>query len=419
MREFGSQIDLTTMLFVNAFTSLVSACLFLGFWRATDYVKRPASLLLWSLANILMTSGFVALMLSAFNIMVPRIQLIANLTIDVGMAVALVATNLFLNRPSRDNWPIGFAVLLALVEVAYALSLPKPDFGVMLLFGCALRGLLTIATGVALWRHADLPHRPPARLAAVLHFAWAGIMGLRSLAVLAGAESTLAFEISTVVGLVARLLLTWMIAVCLLWMIARQLDERLVWQATRDALTGLSNRRVMWEAGAKRIESLAQESADLALILLDIDNFKRLNDRWGHLAGDAVLVAVATRIAETVRSTDLVARVGGEEFMILLAPGPEAIEAEIAERIRVSIETMSVFLSDGTELRCTASLGHSRAARQGATWEALITQADMALYAAKHGGRNRVVDHTLLVGRSHDGGIAANVACTGMLYPAG
>lgn len=397
MSEFGSLIDLTTMLFVNALTSFASIFVFLRFWHGTDYVKRPASLLLWSIANVLLTIGFLALIAKAFGVTIPRVQLLANLTIDVGTAVALVATNLFLDRPRNDNWPIGAAALLAAVEISYALSRPHPDFGVMLLFGCAVRGTLIVATGLALWRHAPLPHRPPARLAALFHFAWAGIMALRSVAVLVGAESTLAFELSTVVGLLTRLLLTWMIAICLLWMIARQLDEQLIWQATRDPLTGLSNRRVMWEAGTKRIDALARDGGEQALILIDIDHFKQLNDRWGHLAGDAVLAAVAARIAATVRSTDLAGRIGGEEFMVLLAPDTKAVGAEIAERIRTEIEGMSIFLNDGTELGCTVSLGHSRAGRTDTTWEALIAEADIALYAAKNSGRNRVVDHAALM----------------------
>ncbi len=414
MSDFGSQIDLTTMLFVNALTSFASVLLFLRFWYATDYVKRPGSLLLWSVANVLLTIGFLALLAKAFGVTIPRVQLIANLTIDIGTAVALVATNLFLDRPRNDNWPIGVAALLAVVEVSYALSRPHPDFGVMLLFGCAVRGTLTISTGTALWRHAPLPHRPPARLAAAFHFAWAGIMVLRGVAVLIGAESSFAFEMSSVVGLLTRLLLTWMIAICLLWMIARQLDEQLIWQATRDPLTGLSNRRVMWEAGVRRIESLARNGGDLTLILIDIDHFKRLNDRWGHLAGDAVLATVAGRIAATVRSTDLVGRVGGEEFMILLAPGTDAVAAEIAERIRTEIESISIFLNDGAQVGCTVSLGHSRTTRRDATWEALIAEADIALYAAKNGGRNRVVDHALLMA-SHDDGAAAIAGRTGDL----
>lgn len=409
MSEFGNQIDLTTMLFVNAFTSFASALLFACLWYATDYMKRPANLLVWSVANMLLTIGFVGLLSKALGITVPRMPLIANLTLDAGTAVALVATNLFLDRPRRDNWPIALATLLAIAEAAYALSRPAPDFGVMLLLGCGVRGILTIATGVALWRHAGLSLRLPGRLAAALHFAWAGVLALRGVAVLTGGEGTAAIEMSSILGLLTRLLLTWMIAICLLWMIARQLDERLVWQATRDALTGLFNRRVIWEAGARRVESLVPERDEIALILLDIDHFKRLNDGWGHPAGDAVLAAVAARIAGMVRSTDLVARVGGEEFMVLLAPGTYAMVAEIAERIRAAIEAMSIALDDGTQLGCTVSMGHSRITRQDATWETLVAQADSALYAAKNGGRNRVVDHALLV-RLHEGSAGAAVA---------
>ncbi|KQM61399.1 MULTISPECIES: GGDEF domain-containing protein [unclassified Sphingomonas] len=393
MIAFGYQIDLTTMLFVNALTSFASALLFLCFWYATNDLKRPVSLLFWSIANLLLAAGFGALLSEAFGLTVRRMPLMANLTIDAGTAVALVATNLFLDRPRRDNWPIAVAAILAVVEVCYALTRATPDFGVMLILGCTLRGTLTVATGIALWRHADLPRRPPARLAAGFHFALAGVMALRSIAVLAGAEDSVAFELSSVVGLVTRLLLTWMIAICLLWMIARQLNEQLIWQATRDTLTGLSNRRVMWETGTRRVASLAHDGGNVALILLDIDHFKRLNDRWGHLAGDAALAAVAARIARTVRSADLVARVGGEEFMVLLEQGPDTSPAEIAERIRAAIEAMAIRLDDGTELRCTVSAGYSHIADRNATWERLIAQADSALYAAKAQGRNQVVDH--------------------------
>lgn len=389
-------IDLTTILFVNGLTSFAAAWLFVGFWRVTNYLKRSGSLLYWSAAYALLTIGFALLASNMFGLVIPRVQLIANLTIDAGTALSLVATNRLLGRPVRDNWPIAVAVLIAIGEAAYALSRPEPDYGVMLILGVAIRAPLTIAAGVALWRHADALHRPPARLAAAFHFAWAVTMAMRTVPVMIETQGITAFELSTVFALVVRLLLSWVIAICLLWMIARQLDERLIRYANCDTLTGLSNRRVMWEAGTRRIEAHNRDGAEVSLILLDIDHFKQVNDRWGHPAGDAVLAAVAKRIGESVRSGDLVGRIGGEEFMILLAQTPTVSAMEIAERVRSAIEATPIVLGDGQELRCTISAGCSRTDQGRTSWEGLIAFADAALYAAKHRGRNRVADQSAL-----------------------
>ncbi len=396
MLALDYSIDLTTMLFVNALTSFGTALLFLGFWSATDYLKRPGSLLYWGAGYGLLTIGFLLLSSNIVGLVLPRIDLIANLTIDAGMALSLVATNRLLDRPVRDNWPIALAGCLAIGEVAYALSQAVRIPGTMLLLGIAIRGTLTIAIGVALWRHAEPAHRVPARMAAMFHFAWAAMLALRVAPLLLDAPSLPTMETIVALSLIARLLLTWTIGICLLWMIARQLNERLIHHATRDMLTDLANRRVMWEVGTRRVAARERDGTHVALVLVDIDHFKQVNDRWGHPAGDAVLMTVANRIRAAVRPGDLVGRIGGEEFMVLLAPTAPVCAIEIAERIRSAVERTPFVLPDGREIRCTISVGCSTGGTDSPSWETLIAQADAALYAAKDGGRNRVVDHATL-----------------------
>lgn len=395
MPALDHPIDLTTMLFVNGLTSFGTALLFLGFWWATDYLKRPESLLYWSAAYGLLTIGFLLLSSNIVGLVLPRIDLIANLMIDAGMALSLVATNRLLDRPARDNWPIALAGCLAIGEVAYALQ-PVRVHGLMLVIGIAIRGMLTIAIGVALWRHAERAHRAPARMAAMFHFVWAAMLALRPLPMLFEDQSLPLTEMVVALALIARLLLTWTIGICLLWMIAGQLNERLTRHATRDMLTDLANRRVMWEVGTQRIAARDRYGADVALILLDIDHFKQVNDCWGHPAGDVVLTMLAERIRAAVRPGDLVGRVGGEEFMILLAPTSPVSVTDIAERVRLAVERTPFALPDGREVCCTISVGCSRTGADRTGWEKLIAQADAALYAAKDGGRNRVVDHAAL-----------------------
>jgi diguanylate cyclase (GGDEF)-like protein len=161
--------------------------------------------------------------------------------------------------------------------------------------------------------------------------------------------------------------------------------------SVRDGLTGLYNRRHLDERLAAEFAFALRHSTTLALILIDIDHFKRINDERGHPAGDAVLKGIAGALNSCVRVEDLVARHGGEEFAVL-ARGVDLTGAKaFAERIRSTI-ARTLFEHDGASLRVTASLGvaHNQADSAMSTTSALLAYADQALYAAKHEGRNRV-----------------------------
>jgi diguanylate cyclase (GGDEF)-like protein len=144
-------------------------------------------------------------------------------------------------------------------------------------------------------------------------------------------------------------------------------------------------------ARVNRFPALRQAGHHPSVVLLDIDNFKRLNDRFGHQAGDAVLRRVAAIVRETVRSFDIVARYGGEEFALIL-PGTNAATArEVAQRVRraVGSEPMTV-TEQGKHVRVTVSAGIGTAPENGAVPAQLIRAADAALYRSKQNGRNRV-----------------------------
>ncbi len=167
----------------------------------------------------------------------------------------------------------------------------------------------------------------------------------------------------------------------------RQLAD-LALASRRDPLTGLPNRRAFDEDLAREAARASRAGASLAVVMLDVDRFKAVNDCHGHAAGDAVLRAVAARAAGAVRAGDLLARVGGEEFAILLPGADLARAAEAAERIRAILAADPVE-AGGTALAVTASLGCA-ALSPGEAPEALVARADARLYAAKEAGRNRV-----------------------------
>jgi two-component system cell cycle response regulator len=167
----------------------------------------------------------------------------------------------------------------------------------------------------------------------------------------------------------------------------RQLAD-LALASRRDPLTGLPNRRAFEEELAREAARASRAGAPLAVVMLDVDRFKAVNDGHGHAAGDEVLRAVAARAAAAIRAGDLLARVGGEEFAILLPAADLPRAAEAAERIRATLAARRIE-AGGTSLTVTASLGCAALA-PGETPEALVARADARLYAAKEAGRNRV-----------------------------
>jgi diguanylate cyclase (GGDEF)-like protein len=165
--------------------------------------------------------------------------------------------------------------------------------------------------------------------------------------------------------------------------------ERLQELATRDELTGLFNRRHMMTRLDDELSRLDRHHGALAVVLLDIDHFKQVNDRHGHRVGDAVLRAFAKLAGEALRQTDIVARWGGEEFLLLLPMTPDAVAVSAIDRIRVALRDQPVSVAQ-PRLRVTFSAGLAMA-RPGDSIENLVERADHAMYRAKQGGRDRTV----------------------------
>ncbi|MDH5264477.1 MAG: diguanylate cyclase [Betaproteobacteria bacterium] len=163
-------------------------------------------------------------------------------------------------------------------------------------------------------------------------------------------------------------------------------------QSITDGLTGLANKRHGLVRLAEALYVAKRHGIPVSLMMVDIDFFKRVNDAHGHLAGDAVLRAVAERIRAACRSGDVVARYGGEEFMIVLPHTPAALLAGLGERLRRSVEREPVPLPGGAApLSVTVSIGATACDAAADTPESIIARADEALYAAKRAGRNRVM----------------------------
>jgi diguanylate cyclase (GGDEF)-like protein len=169
------------------------------------------------------------------------------------------------------------------------------------------------------------------------------------------------------------------------------LVDALVEISSRDAMTGLANRRAFELAVGREVDRVARSGEPALLLALDIDHFKRINDTWGHAAGDLVIKAVATALADSVRPMDLVARIGGEEFAIVLPNCAIAFGETVAERIRRRVEGTPVSLPSGQQVSLTISVGGAFAPQWVRSTPALwLERADQQLYLAKARGRNNV-----------------------------
>jgi len=161
--------------------------------------------------------------------------------------------------------------------------------------------------------------------------------------------------------------------------------------ARTDALTGLANRRAMQERGRVEVKLAKRTSSTVSVILVDLDHFKDINDRYGHEAGDAALITIAAVLKGALRETDALGRWGGEEFIAVLPATAAAGAKEVAERMRLAIAGVSF---PGIPDRATISLGVASSQEIDDPvdeWDLLVKEADQRLYRAKREGRNRVV----------------------------
>jgi len=174
-----------------------------------------------------------------------------------------------------------------------------------------------------------------------------------------------------------------------------KLEQILLHEIATDSLTGILNRRAFFRACVKEINTAKRYRHDLTFIIIDIDYFKDINDKYGHLNGDIVLIDVVNTIKNTIRTTDIFGRIGGEEFAVLMPQTNLDDATQLAERIRSNIEKSEIFLED-QRVNVTVSMGLSYLKTEDSIIQNILRRADEALFKAKKNGRNQLFNSNQL-----------------------
>jgi diguanylate cyclase (GGDEF)-like protein len=341
----------------------------------------------WALGLVLFGSAYLARLLvgtpsSPWNLLVPDVAMVAATVLFVAGLQQFVGRDPLRWRPAAAGLA-AYALLEAWVIAQWGHH--------------GRHTLLNIGLGLAYvglaWNAAAARREVAPPLAAPLRFL-AAVMGLMALLTIArglhiGVQGTAVVLNSTFakVYYAYASLAAVLLAMGLMWMLFVRLTTQLADLATRDALTRLLNRNGLQDALRRHFGT--RPPRPLTLLMVDADHFKRVNDEHGHAAGDRVLAALADTLARHVRPSDLVARMGGEEFVVCTTADHEAART-LAERLRSAVAA-ATFAHDGGALRCTVSVGISPPLAGLDGWDAAYAAADRALYAAKSAGRDRVV----------------------------
>ena len=196
-------------------------------------------------------------------------------------------------------------------------------------------------------------------------------------------------------GLSLLIIQLLLIIVCfaLSWSASNELAKDLEIQATIDPLTNTYNRRALESFAERSFAKARRVNTNIVIIIMDIDDFKQVNDDYGHQAGDQVLIEFSQRLKTNLREYDTLARYGGEEFLLLL-PNTELVVAQtIAEKLRKAIAAPVFLINKNINVTITASFGLAVGKGELLDWEVLMSQADSALYQAKNEGKNRINVH--------------------------
>ncbi len=381
-------LDIRTLLVVSVLLLTMLGLALLLTWRVNRGI--PA-LRHWAVAYLLLAAG---LLMAALRSPTPSpLELVANNALTgAGPAVLWLGIRSFLGQPYP--WRAVAALYAAMLLGMLLFSAPWPDMAARVALGSGFCAIVTAASAADLLRAGRRsPRTAMGMTGGILAVHAAFYVGRAALALNSGAlppllEPTAVQTLTFLEGPAMALA----VGLGFVIMTTERLQADLRHVATYDSLTGVLNRRAFLDIAEAAFARLRRGGAPFSLLVMDIDHFKRINDSFGHQAGDAVLVAFTRSAQSALRTGDLFSRYGGEEFCALLPDTTGERAHAVAERLRAALSDL-VVTHEGNMIATTVSIGIAEGNAGAESFDVIVAAADMALYRAKAEGRNRVVMH--------------------------
>jgi len=314
---------------------------------------------------------------------------LANLLLVVGGLLVYIGLLRFLGAPLRIRWLVLLFALIGLSFLYFTYVREDSNARVVVI---ALGGAAVfLACAWALWSWEGGSVRLSRSFTAAVFGMYGGLLLARAALALVGRSVGGVFDFDSLQVLTFLFALTFL---CL-WsggfvvMVSQRLYQDLLELATVDFLTQLLTRRAMYQALESEISRCERGGPCFALMLVDVDHFKSVNDTFGHQMGDRVLQHIAQTLKGALRRQDVIGRWGGEEFLAMLPLTDKRKAMQAGERLRATVEAASL-IDRGQPIACTVSIGVAAYGEDGDSLGSLLSTADTALYRAKSAGRNRV-----------------------------
>lgn len=345
------------------------------YWAVSFFIRIPA-------VPLLMARGQIADRLSID---------LANGFLLAGLGLGWVGTRMFARREVSI---LVAAAPMAIWFIACQIPVIYDAIGYRVFVFSALTAIYCFAIAFEFWRDAVLSEHRLKKGLAALFIVNGSVHTLRAVYGLATYDSA---DLLQRHGYLSMSIFVPLVLVVIGTMIAMAMYreehlDTLKHDAAHDSLTNVLNRRAFFARAENVLRDGRQDEATVALLMLDLDHFKAVNDTHGHLAGDQVLKQVCARVTGMIRRTDLFGRMGGEEFAALLKVVAPDDAMMVAEKIRKAVGTMAIATDEG-DLSVTVSIGVAEQAGNVHGFDEMMRRADTALYAAKLGGRDRVCDY--------------------------
>ncbi len=385
-------LDLRTMMVViAAMTFLFAGLLAL----AGLHAGNVRGVRLWALASLSISAGLSF----AIALLTPSdswVIVAGAIFVAAGGGLQFAGIQAF--KDERCDWRVPVALTLAAFASTTWFAVVQPNIEARAIGNSLILGLINAACARALLIPIKQPLRTAYWFTGAAFAAMAVVFVIRAVVIMRspagsyGLYANLPINPATFFAVsMTQLCVTFGFVLMLNYRLSSDLHDL----ASRDQLTGALNRRGLEEEAIRQQARCLRTKSPLAVMLIDVDHFKQINDRYGHPAGDEVLRRLAAVVQISIRTEDYFARYGGEEFCVLLPGVAEADVMIIAERLRQNYAEMHVLLGEET-LTSTISIGVADSIHTGMVFDFLVAAADQALYRAKEARRNRVVAYSTI-----------------------